>query len=161
MRAELITMWSGRSPRERWLLAGAGVLVALMLAWLLIVRPLTDARVSALQRRAEAAKTYAETHALAAELERLRAEKQSFAPVMPLRAIGEAAAAAGFAPRTLEEEGRESGAVRLVIDAVRPQAFFGWVAEMEQRGLVVFRLIARPNADNTLAVEVTFRAPRA
>ena len=48
----------------------------------------------------------------------------------------------------------------MTIDAARPQALFGWVAQMEGRGLTVDLLSARANPDRTVAVELTFAARR-
>jgi hypothetical protein len=40
----------------------------------------------------------------------------------------------------------------------RPQAFFGWIGQLEARGLVVESMSARANADQTIAVEAVLRA---
>ena len=42
-----MTWWAARSVREKRLLAVAGSLLALVLAWFLLVRPLMDARSTA------------------------------------------------------------------------------------------------------------------
>jgi hypothetical protein len=47
----------------------------------------------------------------------------------------------------------------MAFEAVRPQAFFAWVRRVESdRGLIVERLSATTNSDQTLAAEITFRA---
>ena len=68
------------------------------------------------------------------------------------------AAAAGFTGARISGQGASRATVSL--DAARPQALFGWVAQMEQAGLVVERLRAQANADHTLAAEMTLGARR-
>ena len=46
------------------------------------------------------------------------------------------------------------------LDAARPQALFGWIAQMEQAGLVVERLRAQANQDHTLSTEFTLGVRR-
>lgn len=147
--------WRGRTVREQRLLALMFGLLFLILAWLLVVRPLDDALAAARERHGTAVISLAEARARVAEIDRLQKQAPAGAmrPVMTI--VSESAAGAGFTIRSLDEVG--AGAVRLVLDSVRPQAFFGWVAEMEGQGLIVVQLTARPNADRTLAAEVTFR----
>jgi hypothetical protein len=41
---------------------------------------------------------------------------------------------------------------------VRPAPFFGWIGQLETRGLIVDSLSARPNPDQTIAVQAVLRA---
>ena len=68
------------------------------------------------------------------------------------------AAAAGFPGARVAALG--AGRASVSLDAARPQALFGWIAQMEQAGLVVERLRARANADRTVSAELTLRARR-
>ena len=70
--------------------------------------------------------------------------------------LSSAAAEAGF-PVT-RVDGQNAREATLVIEAVRPQAFFAWTDRMEStRGVAVSRLSATTNTDQTLAVQVTFK----
>ena len=147
--------WRGRSVRERRLIAVMGALAAIVLGWLLVLRPLSDGLAAARERHGAAIIALAEARARAAEIERLQKQETpgDTRPVSEI--VGESAAAAGFPVAGLAEAG--GGGVRLTLESARPQAFFGWVAQMEAQGLVVVELNARPNTDRTLAAEVTFR----
>jgi general secretion pathway protein M len=71
--------------------------------------------------------------------------------------LSTAATEAGFPAARVEPQG--ASAALVIIDAARPQAVFGWVRQMEQRpGLVVSRLSANANSDQTLAVQVAFQS---
>ena len=149
------TWWQGRSLHEQRLLTAMAGIALLVLGWLLVLRPLDDALSNARERHGAAVIALAQARTQAEEIDRL----QKQAPVtnaQPLTLIvSQSAAAAGFPIRSLDEVG--GGAVRLVIEAARPQAFFAWVAQMEAQGLIVVQLTARPNADRSLGAEATFR----
>ena len=153
----LRTYWSGRSAREQRLLLVMLALLMIVLAWLLVVRPLSDALASAKERHGIAVAELAEVRA---QVEQVRAGDGA-APVAlgaPLEAyLSRSATEAGFTPSRVDREGPRRATI--AIEAVTPQAFFGWVGRMEAtRGMDVERLTATPNADSTLSVLVTFRA---
>ena len=148
--------WRGRTSREQRLMLAMFALLGLVLVWLLIVRPLGDARSRAYERYADAALALAEARAQA----RLISTFERSAPASLGEPIGDllsrSATEAGFPIARLEPEGPNQAT--LVLASVRPQAFFGWVAQMESsRGLIVERLNATTNSDRTLSVQITFR----
>src|SRR5580765_8767237 len=57
--------WEARSERERWLVGAMLVLAAILVAWLLIVRPLADALDAAKMRHGDAAIALAQARARA------------------------------------------------------------------------------------------------
>lgn len=148
--------WASRAPREQRLILAAAGLAAAVLAWLLIVRPLGDALADARARHAAGVTNLAEVRAQADAIARARAVPPANLGATVEAVISQAASDAGFPPTRIEAP--SGTAATLTIDAVRPQAFFGWVRQMEARGLLVERLTARTNADRTLAVTVSFRA---
>ena len=144
--------WALRSPRERGLLAVMLVLIGLVLAWVAVIQPLADALDAAKARHGAAVAALAEARA------RTRPVSTS-AAAGPADAIAaQTASAAGFTGARIGSQGPARASV--AIDAARPQALFGWIAEMERRGLVVERLSARANADQTLSAEVGVKAGR-
>jgi general secretion pathway protein M len=147
--------WRGRTLREQRLLLAMSVLFAIVLLWLLIVRPVGDALSRARERHADAAQALAEARAQAALIRQLeRSAPAALAePVDAL--ISRSATEAGFPIGRLERQGNRAA---MVLPSVRPQAFFGWLGQMEARGLIVERLSATPNTDQTVTVEVTLRA---
>ena len=141
--------WETRSLRERRLLAIMFALLAIVLAWLAVVRPLADALEAARLRHAAAVVALAGA----------RAARPAAAPAAAGPAdsiVAETAAAAGFAGARIARLGPARAGV--AVDSARPQALFGWIAEMERRGLVVERLRAQANADRTLSAELALSA---
>ena len=130
------------------------VLALVLLVWLLIVRPLSDALDTAKMRHGDAAVALAQARARTAP-----AGGGGPAAAGPVDAIvTRTAGAAGFPGARVAAMGPGRAAVSL--DAARPQALFGWIAQMEQAGLVVERLRARANQDHTLSAELTLGARR-
>ena len=156
MSARFLEWWRGRTQREQRLLAIMFGLAALVLAWLLVVRPLSDALDSARTRHGAAVLALAEARARedSARLSAGRAPAEATLPIDA--AIGRSAAEAGFAGARITGEGPRMASV--AIDAARPQALFAWVARLEQSGLAVARLSASANGDRTVSAEIAFRA---
>ena len=156
MSARLKALWLARSVRERWLLGVMLALVALVLVWLLILRPLSDMLSAARQRQGEAVAALAEARAQAAAIGLL--ERDRPAPFAgPIEsAVAAAAASAGFQLSGLQAEG--PGSVSLAIGAARPQALFGWVEALEAQGYIVQSLTASSNPDRTLSARIVLRA---
>jgi general secretion pathway protein M len=153
MSGNFTLWWQGRSPRERGLLLVMAGLAAFVLGWLIVVRPLSDALDAAKTRHGAAVVALAEARA--------RAEPgrgaAATAPALPVDGlIGRTAGEAGFTAARIAAQGPDRASV--AIDAARPQALFAWLVRMEAGGLVVERLRAQANADNSLAVEATLRA---
>jgi general secretion pathway protein M len=155
MSARLKVLWLARSRRERWLLGVMLALVALVLVWLAILRPLSDMLSAARQRHGEAVAALAEARSQAAAIAAL--ERNRPAPyAAPIdSAVAAAAAEAGFQLSGLQPEG--SGRVSLAIGAAKPQALFGWVERLEAQGYIVQSLTATSNPDRTLSARIVLR----
>jgi len=148
--------WQARSARERRLLTIMGGLALLVLGWLLVVRPLGDRLEAAKARHGEAVVALAEARTRD-EARRRAAGTGAVTASAPIDSLlGQTAGEAGFTAARIAGQGPARATV--AIDAARPQAFFGWVALLERRGLAVESLRARANPDRTLAAEVVFRA---
>ena len=146
--------WASRSARERWLVGVMLALAVLLLGWLLIARPLSDALDAAKMRHGDAAVALAEARA------RSRPAGAAGPPASgPVDAIAmRTAAAAGFPGARVAGQGPGRALVNL--DAARPQALFAWVAQMEQQGLVIERLRVAANQDRTVSAELSLGARR-
>lgn len=156
MNEGLKLWWRTRTLREQRLLLAMSGLAAVVLLWLLVIRPVNDALSEARERHGAAVLALAEARAQATAIGTLQ-ERRPASLGAPLDAIlNQSATEAGFPVARVEREGINQAT--LVIESVRPQAFFAWVNRMEDRGLIVERLSARTNSDQTLGVEVTFRA---
>lgn len=153
MMERLGNWWTGRSRREQWLLGVMIALLAAVMLWLGVWRPVGGA-LSAARDRHDAAMT-----ALArveAQVAAVRALKR--APPPPLGAplatiVGDSAGEAGFTAAGVVPQG--TGRVVVTIASVRPIAFFAWIDALTRRGIVIERLSSRANSDPTLTVEVT------
>ncbi|HEY5713649.1 MAG TPA: type II secretion system protein GspM [Allosphingosinicella sp.] len=154
MTENLTLWWLERSRREQILLGVMFGLAALLIAWLLVLRPLSDALDSAMARHDTAIIALAEARARAP---RGPIVSPVAAPAMPVDSqLGRAAAEAGFADARVASRGPNRASV--AIAAARPQALFAWVARLEAQGLAVERLRAQANPDRTLSAEASFRA---
>ena len=155
MSARLKALWLSRTPRERWLLGVMLALVALVLAWLLILRPLGDMLSAARQRHGEAIADLAEARARAAAIGTLEKNRPAAIAGPADAAVAVAASAAGFQLSTLQAEG--PGRVSLAIGAAKPQALFGWIGQLEAQGFIVESLTACSNPDRTLSAQIALR----
>jgi general secretion pathway protein M len=156
MSARLKTLWLARTPRERWLLGAMLALVALVLVWLAILRPLSDMLSAARQRHGEAVEALAEARSQAAAISAL--ERNQPAPFAgPIdTAVAAAASEVGFQLSGVQAEG--PGRVSLAIGAAKPQALFGWISGLEAQGYIVQSLTASSNPDRTLSARIVLRA---
>ena len=148
-----------RSIRERWLIGIAVALAVVVLSGLLIIRPIDAVREAAKARHdgAVLALARAETRVAAIEAASANPPPPLTGPLADI--VSAEALRVGFTTAQTDAAGADG--VRIVISAARPQTFFSWIADMETRfGLHVDALAARPNADETLSVDVTFRTGR-
>ena len=149
----LSAWWATRSTREQRLLAVMFGLIALVLIWLLVIRPLGDAFDRAKQRHNAAVLALAEARARSNP----GGTRTGATPPLPLDAlVSRTAADAGFTAARVTGGGPATA--RLTLDAARPQALFGWIARLEAQGVTIERLQARANPDRTVAVEAAFSA---
>jgi len=155
MTAELKRWWQDRTPRERALLSAMFVSLALILGWLLLVRPLTNGLAEARARHDVAVVRLAEIRAQAAAIRRLESRRPSVVAEPLDGLVSRSANEAGFQPSTVAMEAQDR--VAFAISAVRPQALFAWLGRMEARGLVVHRFTATANPDSTIGVQATLR----
>jgi general secretion pathway protein M len=155
MIATVRIWYVGRSTREQRLLLAMAATFLLVFTWLLVIRPLGDALFEARERHGEAVLAEAEARAQAEALRSLRTSGGVRLTEPPETVIARTAAEAGFQLSRLQAE--PGGGVSIGIEAARPQALFGWVSQLESRGLVVSSLSATANADRTLAVQASFR----
>ncbi len=152
MMAAFTPWWRQRSPREQRLLALAAALLAALLAWLLILRPLASARAAALDEARSAQDQLARTRTLAAAIRARPAPPAG--PMIDL--IGRRLAEAGLTPARLEAQG--PGQALVEIAAVNGRLAIGWAAALEQRdGLVVEELEASRNTDQSVRLRLNVR----
>lgn len=156
MSVRLKALWLARTPRERWLLGVMFALVALVIVWFLVLRPLGDMMSAAKERHGIAVAALAEARSQAATIAMLERGTAGAGREPAAQAVAAAAADAGFQLSALQPEG--PGRVSFALGAARPQALFGWIAALEAQGYVVERLSASSNPDRTLSAQIVLRA---
>ena len=155
MAARLRHWWQERSLRERWLLSFMFGLLFLVLAWLLVARPLMVALEEAKLRHGEAVIAVAEARA-EADRARRSAEPPS-APALPIDAlVSRTATEAGFTGARII--GRGPARASVAVDAARAEAYFAWIAALERQGVTVESLRATANLDRTLSTQAVVAA---
>jgi general secretion pathway protein M len=155
MMEQTLLWWSGRSERERILLGVMGALIALLLFWLLVLRPIDNAKTAALQRLDAATEAAGRVAAVADGVRQARRlAPASLSAALPV-AVGQAAEGAGFTLSRLDAQGPDR--VVIGISTARSPALFGWLAALQRQGVIVERMTLRTNSDATLAVEGTLR----
>jgi general secretion pathway protein M len=142
--------WDGRTVRERRMLMVMAALVAAVLAWLLVVRPVQAWQAAASDRRVEAEQTLAEVRA------GLRVIAPSSAPaptstegLEPL--VRRTAEAAGLTVVTTMAPG---GGLGIQMSQAPGRETFAWLAALEtDHGIKVCSLGVMENADATLNID--------
>jgi len=154
----LIDWWKLRSTREQWMLGVMIALLAVVVIWLGILRPITSGLAAARERHAEAVVRLARVESQVSAIRRLERSRPPALEGALDKVIAAAAEEAGFTPGKVEPSGNDR--VDVSIASVRPVAFFSWINSLESRGILVERLSARANSDPTLAVDITFMERR-
>ncbi len=156
MMTNLPAWWRLRTRREQVLLAIMLALVAITLAWLLVVRPLGDALATARERHERAVIALATARAQGSAIAQIEGRRAPQLEGALQTFISADAAAAGFALTRITPDGDDR--LSLSMASAKPQAFFAWLDRLEKgRGLVVERLNVASNSDRTLSVDLTLR----
>ena len=143
MMERLKTLWSERSPREQWMLGVMLALLAVVILWLGIMRPLAAAQRSARDALTEATDQNA---AIRAKVKLLKTLPRNVtggpsAPVEQL--VGQSAGEAGLTLERVQAQG--PARVEIAMASVRPVALFSWLAALEAQGVRVETMSARPS----------------
>lgn len=155
MMAMVLPWWRDRSRREQWLLGVMGALLAIVVLWLGVMRPLAAARAAAESRHAAAVTGLGEVKAMGAAIRQAEARGTSGVPLVEL--AGRRVSEAGLTASGIESSG--DGRVTVRIAAVRPPMMLRWIAEMEARdGVVVDHVSMTRNTDATVAVDLMLRS---
>lgn len=154
--------WRALSIRERWLIGVAGALALLTIGWFGITMPLLGALDAARERHGAAIDRQAGVAQRVAEIDLLTGSagtagsglaRPDAATTVSLW-IGQSAAEQGFTLSRNEAQGPDRAAI--AIGNARAPALIGWVAALEQKGVMTQDLSMRPNRDGTIAITATF-----
>ncbi len=150
-----MSWWAARSERERRMLAVMATLIALVLIWFAAIRPLMNARATAEARLQAASTALGQARADAATFNR-GAESQAQAPRPLAPFVTTSATEQGFTNMIVT--GDRDDAAAITSAQVRPAPFFGWIGQLEARGVTVRSLTATANADQTISVQAMLGA---
>lgn len=157
----MIARWRARwvmmTLRERVLILIMFGLLAVVVLWLGIVRPVNDGLANA---RAE--------HAIAVD----RAGRIDAAVLTLRRTAGAAPILEGALDQVVVQSGTEAGftldsqnlvgpdRIAIAIGSARPTALFTWLAALETRGIGVETITVQPAANGTISARIMLRAAR-
>ena len=140
--------WDGRTAREHVMLGVLGGVLALVLAWFLILAPLLAWKTGAADRLDAAVQTHALASA-AAGIDASGGVARTSADVEAL--LADSAAEAGVAVQVTAA----SGGVSFAVESAETALLFGWIAALERAGLTIASLSVLENADATLQAQGT------
>ena len=140
--------WDGRTAREHVMLGVLGGVLALVLAWFLILAPLLAWKAGAADRLDAAVQAHALASAAAGII------TSGGVPRTPAdieAMLTDRASEAGVGVQVTAEGGRVSFAV----ESAETARLFGWIAALERAGLTIASLSVLENADATLQAQGT------
>jgi len=144
MMERLKVLWRERSPREQWMLGAMFALLAVVILWLGLFRPLDAAQRFARDELREATDRNAAIRAKVKLLQSLPRTAGIADPDVPLdQFIGQSAGEAGLTLERAQAQGADR--LDMAIASVRPVALFSWLAVLEAQGVRVETMSARPS----------------
>ncbi len=153
MTDSLRDWWSERTQREHILLIILAVLVAALLAWFAIWRPvnlfLDASRVS----QSEALDRLSRTQSMVAEAKSVRAGPAAATDIGAV--INQSAIEAGFT--LTKNETRGAGQFAVAMSSAKSRALFAWLGQLERQGIFAQSVAIRSNGDGTVTFEATLR----
>ncbi|MGD9812097.1 MAG: type II secretion system protein GspM [Sphingobium sp.] len=149
--------WNARAPREKILLAIMAALIASMVLWLGVYRPVESGLHDAALANAEAT----ERHADVARKVELLQKGGLNTPIVSTTAtigqiVGQSAGEAGFTLDRMQERGVDHADVSIA--SARATALLGWIAKLEGQGVVLEKLSVNPSgATGTVSAQISFK----
>ncbi|APL93615.1 hypothetical protein Sj15T_16230 [Sphingobium sp. TA15] len=145
MMERLQALWGERSPREQWMLGVMFALLAVVILWLGVARPLDAAQRSAGDALREATDRNAAIRAKVTLLKSLPRTTATVDAGVPLEQfIGQSAGEAGLTLERAQAQGADR--IDMAMASVRPVALLSWLAALEGQGIRVETMSARPAA---------------
>ncbi len=148
--------FSSRSLREKRLLLVMAALMALTVIWAGIIRPVGDGLSTSRERYSGAVDRLAATEVRVEAVRGAQARRPPPLTGTLADVVRGAAQNAGFTLAGLDEPA--AGEVHVTIQSARPAALSGWLARLEQSGVLVDSARLTDNGDRTVAADLTFRA---
>ncbi|HWJ68539.1 MAG TPA: type II secretion system protein GspM [Sphingobium sp.] len=156
MTQGMLIWWRNHSLGERRLMAGLGIIAAIIFLWLGVWRPVTGALETGWQRQGVALDRYAAVRSGVADLRRRPSQRAQTEPVPLDQLIGQSAAEAGFTLDRATQQG--PGRMSVNIASARVGPLLEWIAGLEQAGISVQTISIVPGAtEGTVAMQALFQ----
>ena len=148
--------FAGLSQREKILVGIAGLLLAGLVGFYGIARPMVGAMTSAEERYLASVEQQARIEAKVAALQqptdgfvvRFSGAIDAF--------VGQSAGETGIAVASVMPQ--SDSRVNMVVESAKPTALFGWLARIEQQGIAVESLNINPMDNGTISATMTLRS---
>ena len=136
MKDALARHWAERTPRERWILIGGAVVLALAILYAYVWLPVARERERLLNALPALRAQANEMRAAALEIQRLRAAPAAASPITDLKAMLAGLATQRRAIRTAPQMSTEAnGRVRVAFASITEKEWQGWIAAAAERGV--------------------------
>lgn len=152
----LVTWYKARSLREQRMILVMLALAAITLVWAAVVIPVRDGLSDARARHSDAVDRLGRTLVAVDAVKRAQRAGITLVEAPLPDAVRARADEAGFTLATLDPDGPDR--VKVSIATARPTALFAWLASLEEAGILVESSAITPNADQTVAAQLTFGA---
>jgi general secretion pathway protein M len=144
MMNRISSLWAERSARERWMLGVMFALLAAVILWFGVARPLDRAQRDSRQTLLDATDRNAAIRAAVRQLKTLPRIPAGNAVATPLdQYVGQGAGEAGLTLERAQAQGADR--MDIAIASVRPVALFSWLARLEAQGVRVETMSVRPS----------------
>ncbi len=146
----------GLSQRERILVGIAGLLLAGLVGYYGIARPMFGAMTDAEQRYVDAIEQQARIDAKVVALEQpTDGTMVKFSGAIDAF-VGQSAGETGIAVASVTPQ--SDNRVNMVVESAKPTALFGWLARIEREGIAVESLSVDPSDNGTISATMTLRS---
>lgn len=148
--------FAGLSQRERILVGVAGLLLAGLVGYYGIARPMFGAMTVAEERYLDAIEQQARIDAKVAALQQpVDGDVVKFSGTIDAF-VGQSAGETGIAVASVTPQ--SDSRVNMVVESAKPTALFGWLARIEREGIAVESLSVNPAGSGTISATMTLRS---
>jgi len=148
--------FAGLSQREKILVGIAGLLLAGLVGYYGIARPMFGAMASAEERYVDAVERQARIDAKVSALQQPEdGQVAKFSGVIEAF-VSQSAGETGIAVASVTPQ--PDNRVNMVVESAKPTALFGWLARIEREGIAVEALNVNPAGNGTISATLTLRS---
>jgi len=148
--------FAGLSQREKILVGIAGLLLAGLVGYYGIARPMFGAMASAEERYVDAVERQARIDVKVSALQQPEdGQVAKFSGVIEAF-VSQSAGETGIAVASVTPQ--PDNRVNMVVESAKPTALFGWLARIEREGIAVEALNVNPAGNGTISATLTLRS---